>query len=347
VVASWSAGSATVLPLALAASKNVLISWVNAGQMPGPASDLAIEVDSVTVSFRGRKALDGVDLRVRSGEIFGVVGTNGAGKSTLIDVLSGMVRPSGGKARVLGMDPIKEAGRLRKVIGVVPQEMSLEERLSARENLVYFGRLLDMPGKEAAARAEKLIRFMGLWDRRDDLVERYSFGMKKKVHFACSLVHSPRLILVDEATAGFDPRTKREVGRFIVEMNEEEGTTVLLTTHDLSDARSMCDRLVVLHRGRVVAEGTWDEISAVSEAKLLIQGVGRGEKPRVEKAVSPRAVRDILGGFEIEVSSQDDGFQVARLLEKAGLTPSSISFEVPPEEMFEKLTEDLEGEGDG
>ena len=304
----------------------------------GQGPDLAIDVSDLSVNFGRVEALKGISLGVKKGEIFGVVGTNGAGKSTLIDVLSGMVKPSSGTVRVLGMDPIRQAGRLRKIIGVVPQEIILEEKLTAQENLEYFGRLLDVPGRDLKGKVEEMIRFMGLWERKDDLVESYSVGMKKKVHFSCSLIHSPRLILVDEVTAGFDPRTKREAMKLIIEMNRVSQITCLLTTHDLSDARSICDRLAVLHRGDVVAQGTWDEITSVSEAKLVVKGISRDHGERLKTVLSPRCVTETVGGFEIVVSSQSDGFKLAGLLERNGVQASSISFEVPPEEMFDKLT---------
>ncbi len=306
-------------------------------------SEAAVSVVDLTVNFGKVQALGSINLEVKRGEVFGIVGTNGAGKSTLIDVLSGMVKPSSGRIRVLGLDPIHQAAKLRRIIGVIPQETSVEERLTAEENLRYFGRLLDVPSDTLGERVDGLIRFMGLLERKDDPVETYSVGMKKKVHFACSMVHSPRLIMVDEVTAGFDPTTKREVEKLILEMNRDRGITCLLTTHDLSDASRLCDRLAVLHRGRVVSQGTWAEISSATRAKLLIRGVPKREEGRLADLVSPRKVLSTVGGLQVLVQSRSDAFSVASLLEANGIRPSSISFEVPPDEVFDVLTQDTEG----
>ncbi len=303
-------------------------------------SEAAVSVVDLTVNFGKVQALSNINLEIKKGEIFGIVGTNGAGKSTLIDVLSGMVKPSSGRIRVLGLDPIRQAARLRRIIGVIPQETSVEERLSAEENLRYFGRLLDVPSGTLGEQVDRLIRFMGLLERKDDPVETYSVGMKKKVHFACSIVHSPQLIMVDEVTAGFDPRTKRDVEKLILKMNREQGLTCLLTTHDLLDASRLCDRLAVLHRGRVVSQGTWGAISSACRARLIVRGIPKVDEGRLTALVSPRKILPTLGGVQIEVDSRSEAFSLVGLLEAKGIQASSISFEVPPDEVFDVLTED-------
>jgi ABC-2 type transport system ATP-binding protein len=310
----------------------------------GPAADLAVEVEELSIDFHGVKALDAIDLRVSRGEIFGIVGTNGAGKSTLIDALSGLVRPTSGSIRIMGMDPIRRSGELRKMVGVVPQEISLEEKLTGMENLQYFGRLLDVPGDQLQERAEEIIRFMGLWERRDDSLESYSVGMKRKIHFACSLIHRPKLLLVDEATAGFDPTIKTEVSQLIMDMSRKEGITVVLTTHDLSDARSLCDRLAVLHRGSVVSTGSWDEISSVSGAKLILGGVSPGDEESLREAVPPESLSKKQGGFEVKVESLSEALEIAGNLQRRGIGVSIVSYEIPAEEVFRELTRDRGGE---
>jgi ABC-2 type transport system ATP-binding protein len=304
----------------------------------GRGSDLVVDVEGLSVKFGKVTALDNMEMKVRKGEIFGIVGTNGAGKSTLIEVLSGMVRPSSGRVRVLGLDPIRQVGQLRRAIGVVPQETSLEEKLTAWENLTYFARLMDLPRDRLRPRVEEMIRFMGLWERKDDLIEEYSVGMKKRVHLACSLIHSPELILVDEPNAGFDPGTRREVTGLITEMNKTRGISCVLATHDLADARSICDRLAVLHQGRMVSQGTWQEITSGSEAKLVVKGISQDGEGRLRSLITLDRVREIVGGYEVLVPSATEAFKLAGLLEKNGVGAASISFEVRPEEMFDRLT---------
>lgn len=310
----------------------------------GPTTDPVVEVEKLSVDFRGVRALEAIDLRVFGGEIFGIVGTNGAGKSTLIDALSGLVKPTSGSIRILGRDPIRHSGELRRMVGVVPQEVSLEEKLTGMENLEYFGRLLDVPGDELQDRAEEMIRFMGLEERRDSNLESYSVGMKKKIHFACSLIHRPNLLLVDEATAGFDPTIKAEVSQLIMKMAKKEGITVILTTHDLSDARSLCDRLAVLHRGSIVATGSWEEISSVSGAKLFLGGISPGDEKALMELVPPGSLSRRKGGFEVNVESLSEALEIAGKLEEGGIEASIVSYEIPAEEVFRELTKDRGGD---
>ncbi len=301
-----------------------------------PAS--AVDVRDLSVSFGGFQALDGVSLQVRIGEIHGVVGANGAGKSTLIEVLSGLIKPSSGSVSVLGLNPIRQAGKLRSMVGVVSQETSLEEKLSALENLRYFGRLLDVPGRDLQARAEKLISFMGLWERRDDRLETYSVGMKRKVHLACSLIHEPRVLFVDEATAGLDPMIRADVTRLMIEMARDRQITVLLATHDLDDARDICDRISMLHRGRLVSTGSWVDISSAYKARLVLKGVSAGDRPRLIR-LFPDRVTEVTEGFQIDVASISDAYRAAQELEQMGIRVSSVSYGVLAGEIFEGLTE--------
>jgi len=310
----------------------------------GSATDVAIEVRELVVNFHGVEALRGIDLRVCRGEIFGIVGTNGAGKSTLIDALSGMVRPTSGSIKVLGRDPIRRSGELRKLTGVVPQEVSLEEKLTGLENLLYFGRLLDVPGDELKGRAEETIRFMGLWERRNDRLESYSVGMKRKIHFACSLIHRPELLLIDEATAGFDPVIREDVSGLIIDMARKEGITVVLTTHDLSDARDMCDRLAVLHRGEVVSTGRWDDISSAAGAGLYLGGINPGMEGKLRDLVSPGSLARVPGGYRVSLDSLQEALELAQLLDRNGLSASTISYGIQPEDVFRELTTERKGD---
>jgi ABC-2 type transport system ATP-binding protein len=301
----------------------------------------AIDVRGLSVSFGGFPALEGVDLQVGIGEIHGVVGANGAGKSTLIEVLSGLVKPSSGSVSVLGLNPIRHSGKLRTLVGVASQETSLEEKLSALENLRYFGRLLEVPGRELQERAEQLIRFMGLWDRRDDRLETYSVGMKRKVHLACSLVHEPRVLLVDEAAAGLDPMIREDVTRLVVEMARDRDMTVLLSTHDLDDARDICDRISMLHRGRMISRGSWEEISSLYKARLILRGVSVRDRLRVVEVFQGRVTEDI-GGLQVEVPSLSEAYRAVQELEQKGIRVASVSYEVPPGRIFKGLTDKAE-----
>jgi ABC-2 type transport system ATP-binding protein len=189
-----------------------------------------------------------------------------------------------------------------------------------------------------------MIRFMGLWERRNDSLESYSVGMKKKIHFACSLVHRPKLLLVDEATAGFDPTIKNEVSQLILDMSRKEGITVVLTTHDLSDARSLCDRLAVLHRGSIVSTGSWEEISSVSGAKLILGGISPGDEESLRQVVPTESLSQKPGGFEVKVESLSEALEIAGNLQRRGIGVSIVSYEIPVDEVFGELTKDRGGD---
>jgi ABC-2 type transport system ATP-binding protein len=209
-----------------------------------------IEVRELQKSFGATAAVGGVSFDVRDGETFGLLGPNGAGKSTTIGMLTGAIRPDGGSIRINGSQSPADAST-RKEIGFAPQNLALYEELSAVENLTFFGRLYQLFGKQLRARVAWALEFAGLSDRQKDRVKTFSGGMKRRLNLAVALVHNPRVIFLDEPTAGVDPQSRNHIFERIEELRSQ-GRTVVYTTHYMEEAQRLCDRVAIMDGGRVL-----------------------------------------------------------------------------------------------
>jgi ABC-2 type transport system ATP-binding protein len=217
---------------------------------------LAIEAQGLVKTFDGRRALDGLDLAVPVGSVFGFLGPNGAGKTTTVRCLLGLLRPTSGRLAVLGRDPATEGDAVRASIGPLLDADGLYDRLSARENLEYHARLRHLRPAERPARIEEMLRSVDLWDRRREPVMGWSRGMRQKLAVARALLHRPPLLLLDEPFTGLDPAAAVDLRERIVRLAREQAVTVLLTTHDLAHVEKACTDVAVVRAGRVVASGT-------------------------------------------------------------------------------------------
>jgi len=217
---------------------------------------VALRVEALSKRYGAIEAVAGVSFDVRQGEVFGLLGLNGAGKTTLISMLATERRPSAGDALLLGHSIRDERRVVRQMIGVAPQEIALYPMLTAVENLRFFGHIYDVRGVELASRVEQLLHFVGLHDRGNDRVATYSIGMKRRLNLAVALVHRPKLILMDEPTAGVDPQSREEILKLVRRLRDE-GNAILYTTHYMDEAEGLCDRLCILNRGKLVAVGTF------------------------------------------------------------------------------------------
>ncbi|WP_243063946.1 ATP-binding cassette domain-containing protein [Humibacter sp. RRB41] len=253
-------------------------------------ADWAIEAHGLVKTFGDNKAVDGVDLLVRPGSVYGVLGPNGAGKTTTINMLATLLKPDAGSAAVFGHDVMKEAQIVRQLIGVTGQFASVDETLSATENLIIFSRLLGLGRAQSKAKAEELLERFGLTDAAKRPLKKFSGGMRRRLDLAASLIAQPPLIFLDEPTTGLDPRTRGQMWDTIRDL-VSSGSTILLTTQYLDEADQLADRIAVIDRGRVVAEGTADELKAsVGTSALQL----RIEDPAdTEDAV--RAIEQVLG----------------------------------------------------
>ncbi|MGW9418489.1 ATP-binding cassette domain-containing protein [Cellulosimicrobium funkei] len=230
----------------------------------------AIEAEGLVKVFGAHRAVDGVDLTVRTGTVYGVLGPNGAGKTTTISMLATLLRPDAGQARVFGHDVVAHPHRVRQLIGVTGQYASVDETLSATENLVIFGRLLGLSRGQARRKAAELLDAFGLSEAASRPLKNFSGGMRRRLDLAASLIAQPPLIFLDEPTTGLDPRTRAQMWGTIRDL-VASGSTVLLTTQYLDEADQLADRIAVIDRGRVVAEGTADDLKdAVGDQSLQL-----------------------------------------------------------------------------
>ncbi len=235
----------------------------------------ALVAEAVTKTFKSsregvRRAVDDVSLRVVRGEIYGLLGANGSGKSTLIRMFSTLLTPDEGTVRVFGLDIRQDEDAVKRLINRVSVEASFFKKLSAMENLVYAGRLYGVAPDESRAKALAILRRLGVdIDRVNEPLEKLSRGMQQKVAIARAFLTAPTLLLLDEPTTGLDIRSKREVQTFVRDLRDEHDATIVLTTHDLDEAERLSDRIGILHDGRLVAEGTADELRARHGASAL------------------------------------------------------------------------------
>ncbi len=236
-----------------------------------------LDVRQLRKSFGTLLAVDGVSFRVQEGEIYGLLGPNGAGKTTTLAMISGLLRPDAGEVTVAGADFWQGPERAKRIMGVVPQEVTVYEELTARENLEFWGRLAGLGAAEVRERAGELLEALALADRAKEAVKKFSGGMKRRLNVGCALLHRPRLLLLDEPTVGIDPQARMNLLEFIRGLRER-GTAVLYTTHYLEEAEGLCDRIGIIDHGRLLAEGTLGELRArLGGAQLfLLEGDFRG-----------------------------------------------------------------------
>ena len=249
---------------------------------------LAIQAEGLTRSFGAVRAVDGVDLAVPPGVVYGVLGPNGAGKTTTIRMLATLLRPDGGSARVLGHDVVTEADTVRRLVSLTGQLASVDEELTGRENLVLLGRLLGLGWRESRARADELLAAFGLTAAAGRLAKHYSGGMRRRLDIAASLVVTPGLLFLDEPTTGLDPRSRTQVWD-LVRALVGTGTTVLLCTQYLEEADQLAARIAVIDRGRVIAEGTPAELKrSVGAGSLHLRLLDPADRPRAAALLEAR-----------------------------------------------------------
>jgi ABC-2 type transport system ATP-binding protein len=238
-----------------------------------------IEIAGLTHYYGERKALAGVSFQVRDGEIFGLLGPNGGGKTTLFRILSTLMAPSSGTAAVFGLDVASRPQEVRRRIGVVFQSQSLDSKLTCAENLRHQGHLYGMRGRKLQQRMDDVLARLGIADRRNDLVETLSGGLRRRVELAKGLLHQPGLLLLDEPTTGLDPGVRREFWDYLSLLRSRDGITVLLTTHLLEEAEH-CDRLAILHQGELVACDSPDSLKSGIGGEVILVEAGEPEKLR-------------------------------------------------------------------
>jgi len=236
--------------------------WGDLGLAGYLMSDIVLEIKALTRRFGTFTAVDALTLSVKAGEVFGLLGSNGAGKTTTIKMLTTLLAPSSGEARVAGFSITKDAVEVRRAIGYVPQAVSVDGSLTGYENLLIFAKLYDLPHGEQQARIREALEFMGLTADGGRMVGQYSGGMVRRLEIAQSTLHRPRVLFLDEPTVGLDPIARDAVWKHLVDLRTNYGTTLFFTTHYLEEAQSYCDRIAIMHLGKLDALGTCKELEA-------------------------------------------------------------------------------------
>ena len=269
--------------------------------------DLAVSGEGLVKRYDEVEAVRGVDIEVRAGEIFGFLGPNGAGKSTTINMLCTLVRPSAGYALVAGHDIVRERDEVRRNIGLVFQDTTLDGYLSAEQNLRLHAELYGVPREAVEERMRQVMEIVGLWERRASLVNTFSGGMKRRLEIARGLLHSPRVLFLDEPTVGLDPQTRRSIWRYIRELKAREDITIFLTTHYMDEAE-YCDRIAIIDQGRIIVLDT------------------------------PEALKAKVGTDRVQIETDDDEAAIAALRERFGIEATvaegTVTFGVPAGEQF-------------
>jgi ABC-2 type transport system ATP-binding protein len=306
--------------------------------------NIAIEANGLVKSFGDTKAVDGVDLAVRSGSVYGVLGPNGAGKTTTIRMLATLLRPDAGSARVLGHDIVSEADTVRSLVSLTGQLASVDEDLTGRENLVLLGRLLGLKRADAKTRATELLDAFGLTEAAGRLVKHYSGGMRRRLDIAASIVVTPQLMFLDEPTTGLDPRSRNQVWD-IIRALVEGGTTILLCTQYLDEADQLADGIAVIDHGRVIAEGTPGQLKAsVGSGALHIRLLDPEQRPEAERVLARELGTTVHlepdpAALTVSCADPDRGAEAVAELSRAGMRIADFSLGQPSlDEVFLALT---------
>ncbi len=274
-----------------------------------PSTPPAVEVSGLVKRYGEIVAVDGIDLRVEPGEIFGFLGPNGAGKSTTIGILCTLVTASEGTARVAGLDVSADRAEVRRRIGLVFQEPTLDGYLTADQNLRFHGELYGVDRATAPARRREVLDMVGLWERRDDLVNTFSGGMRRRLEIARGLLHSPQVLFLDEPTIGLDPQTRASIWAYLGGLHENQDITVFVTTHYMEEAEH-CDRIGIINHGEIVALGTPEELKA---------GIGK-DRVQLQTDDNDAAISALRAGFGLEAAIHEGAVTVA-VPDGAGFVP--------------------------
>ena len=325
------------------------------GGRTAAAVDGSIEVAGLTRDFGKLRAVDGADLSVPSGQIFGFLGPNGAGKSTLVKMLVTILRPTAGTATVAGFDVARQGGDVRAVIGVALQEVGLDQLMTAREMLVLQARLFGSSSAGAQETTERLLRTVGL----DDVdpkkrVGAYSGGMKRRLDLALALVHDPRILFLDEPTTGLDPASRMAVWEEVRRLNQELGMTIFLTTQYLEEADRLADEVAIINRGRIVAQGTPSDLKrSVGDEVVEIEFADGDAAARADAVLAPLADQRKLAGSELRLyvpRAAEVVPELVRRLDAAALPPAGLTLsQATLDDVFLRATGETmkEAEGDG
>lgn len=251
-----------------------------------------LETTNLKKVFKDKIAVNDVNLYLNEGESIGLLGPNGAGKSTMISMMSTLIKPTSGDITFDGMSVVKNPNVIRKVLGVVPQEIAVYLELTAYENLKFFGKVYGLTGKKLEEKIKEVLDIVGLTERQNDVVKNFSGGMMRRLNIAIALLHDPKIVFMDEPTVGIDPQSRNYIIDMVRKLNEEKGTTVLYTSHYMEEVERLCDRIYIMDHGKIIATGTKEELTSIlsSEESIFIEL----ERPYPQFASELEKLEDIL-----------------------------------------------------
>lgn len=277
----------------------------------------------------GTRAVDDIGFSVDEGEIFGLLGPNGAGKTTVIKMITTLAQPTSGSIKVFGVDALRFPQQVRQMLGFVPQAISVDGDLTGYENLLIFAKLFFVDREQRKKRIQDALEYFGLADRADDLVKHYSGGMMRRLEIAQALVNRPKLLLLDEPSIGLDPYSKMQVIEHIKELNEDFGTTILITTHDMTEADRLCDKLAIMNQGKIAISGAPEELKRSIGGDVLTVKVS-GKAPDAVPKELGSVVTSELDTMKVLTADGEKAIpRVTDFLEGSGVAVDSISLSRP------------------
>ena len=297
--------------------------------------DFAIETDRITKKFGDITAVNNISIKVETGELFGLLGPNGAGKTTLISMLSTMIEPTTGSAKVWGFNVGRGSSQVRQDIGMVFQDTTLDDRLTGRENLDLHGRLYGLDSKTRKKRIAEVLSLVELADRADAIVKTYSGGMMRRLEIARGLMHHPHVLFLDEPTLGLDPQTRAHIWEYIRTLNKEEGVTIVLTTHYMEEADHLCSRIAIIDNGEIVALDTPEALKEMLGGDVItLEAEERDDTTRLSEVYKNNGCACIvsLKGNEIFITVREGERQIPHVLalaSDAGIPIRSVSLHKP------------------
>lgn len=302
-----------------------------------------IEIKDLVKKYEDNIAVDNINLSIEEGEVYGILGPNGAGKSTTISLICSLLFPTSGEIKILGEDIRKNSISVKRNIGLVPQNIALYRDFTAYENIKFFGELYGLKGKELNEAIDKALEFTGLLDVKKKKAEEFSGGMLRRLNIACAIVHSPKILIMDEPTVGIDPQSRNNIMQAVKKLNKK-GVTIIYTTHYMEEAESLCTKIAIIDKGKIIVEGTKEELKdIVSDKKILNIGVDDIYKVNLESLRNVEGVIDIsINSNNVIITSSKDVNNLSKIIKEISnedLKINDLGFkEITLETVFLSLT---------
>ena len=306
---------------------------MTAMQAGTPLSSAIVKVEKLSKTFGNLKAVDNVSFEIKEGEIFGLLGPNGAGKTTTINMLTTLLKPTSGDAKVCGFNILKQANEVRRNVGVVPQEYTADEDMTGKNNILLCADLYGIPRSDSKPHAEELLKLVELQDAANKKVSTYSGGMRRRLELACGLINYPRLLFLDEPTLGLDVQTRTAVWKYIKTLKEEYRMTLLMTTHYLEEADSLCDRIAIIDHGHIIKIGSPEELKESVGGDVIVVVIKELEPDISSDIAQIKLVKDVKKNnntYRIKAELGEEASpQITDLIRSKGLHVTRVSLTKP------------------